>query len=401
MHILQLANKIPYPPKDGGSLAIHAVTEGLLRAGSTLKVVAVNSPKLFTHLQEIDKQYIDKTHFEAVEIDTRVKPLDALLNLFTTNSYNIQRFDAPQFHRKLIEILSNQSFEIVQLESVFMAPYVSTIRKYSKAKIVLRAHNIEHKIWERLALNESKPTKKWYLSLLAKRLKKYEVKMLNRYDGIATISSIEMNELKNSGCHIPIAHIPFAMDVKNKQVEACEEEKYSVFSLAAMDWQPNIEGLNWFLENVWNKILQSIPQAKFYVAGRNMSKEWMSKKYQNVIMVGEVKDAQHFVADKSVMVVPLLSGGGVRIKIIEGFALQKAIVSTATGAEGIEYENEVHLLEANDAESFAAGVCRLLLNDTERRQLAQRARNHAEQFYDIQPATSKLINFYSHLIHTS
>lgn len=400
VHILQIANKIPYPPKDGGSLAIHAISKGLLNAGQYLKVLAVNSPKLFTNIDEIDKHYIDSTHFEAVEIDTRIKPIDAFLNLFSSSSYNIQRFDAPPFHQKLIEILRNQSFDIVHLESVFMAPYVSTIRKFSKAKIVLRAHNVEHKIWERLAFNESNSIKKWYLNLLATRLKNYELQMLNNYDGIAAISSIEQIELKTLGCKIPICHIPFAMDIKNKKIESITEEKYSVFSLAAMDWQPNIEGVNWFLENVWNKILQSIPNAKFYVAGRNMSKEWMQKKYRNVEMVGEVKNAEQFVANKSVMIVPLFSGGGVRIKIIEGFAMQKAMVSTAIGAEGIQYKNGVHLLEANDADTFAANVCKLLLNDVERKQLAENARKHAEVFYDIEPATQKLINFYHQLIST-
>ncbi|HRP38879.1 MAG TPA: glycosyltransferase family 4 protein [Chitinophagales bacterium] len=398
MHILQLANKMPYPPKDGGAMGIHIFTDGLLKAGNTVKVIAVNSPKLYTPLSQIPEAYKIETQFEAVEIDTRIKAKDAFLNLFTNQSYNVIRFDAEAMHQKLAEVLSKHFFDIVQLESIFMAPYIATIRKYSRAKIVLRAHNIEYKIWERLAANETNPLKKWYLHLLAKRLKEYELSMLNQYNGITYITQTEGEVLKNSGCKIPLCHIPFALDVKSKTPSNKAEEKWSVFSLAAMDWQPNLEGLQWFLDNVWQKVLAQMPQAKFYVAGRNMNSEWLQKKYPQVEMLGEIKNASEFIASKSVMVVPLFSGGGVRVKIIEGFAMQKAMVSTAIGAEGIEYQNGVHLLEANDSDMFANMVVELLTNDEKRKNIALNGRKLAEQHYDISEVVQRLTNFYQSLI---
>ncbi|MBX2904177.1 MAG: glycosyltransferase [Chitinophagales bacterium] len=398
MRILQLANKMPFPPKDGGAMGIHIFTEGLLQAGHQVKVIAVNSPKLFTPLHEINQSYKESTQFEAVEIDTRIKPLKALLNLFSNRSYNVERFDAPAMHQKLKEVLATKSFDIIQLESVFMAPYIATIKKYSLAKIVLRAHNIEHKIWERLAANEKNILKKWYLGLLAKRLKQYEINMLNQYHGITYITATEGMQITNLGCRIPTCHIPFAMQVKNKIPILGKEENGSVFSLAAMDWQPNVEGIQWFLDNVWALVLQKIPTAKFYIAGRNMNAHWLQKKYPQVEMVGEVKDANAFITEKSVMVVPLFSGGGVRVKIIEGFAMQKAIVATAIGAEGIEYKNNVHLLEANNSTAFAEQVITLLQNENQRNTIAQNGRKLAEQLYDIGSVITKLTHFYQTLL---
>ncbi|HEY0262729.1 MAG TPA: glycosyltransferase family 4 protein, partial [Chitinophagales bacterium] len=398
MRILQLASKMPYQPKDGGALGIHIFTEGLLQAGNEVKVVAVNSLKLFTPLSEIDETYRAKTNFEAVEIDTRVKPFAAFLNLFTNKSYNISRFESQAMTRKLEEIFAKQDFDIVQLESVFMSPYVDVIRKHSKAKIVLRAHNIEYKIWERLSANEKNPFKKGYLNLLAKRLKKYELSMLNRYDGITYITPDEGKEFQTLDCKIPLCYIPFALNIHSLKTNKINVIKNSVFSLAAMDWQPNLEGVQWFLDEVWNKVLQQIPDAKFYVAGRNMNREWLDKKYPNVEMIGEVKDAKSFIESKAVMIVPLFSGGGVRVKIIEGFANGKAIVSTKIGAEGIAYENGKHLCEANDVNDFANAIVSLLRDENLRKTLETNGRKLAEEQYDIQAVSKKLTEFYQSLI---
>ncbi|MBE9480552.1 MAG: glycosyl transferase family 1, partial [Bacteroidetes bacterium] len=144
MKILMLCNKSPYPPKEGGPIAMNMIIEGLIDANHQVKVLAINTNKYFTNINEIPEEYRKKTNIEAVYIDLSIKPLDAFLNLFTNKSYHVQRFISKNFENKLIEILKNESFDIIQLETLFITPYIETIRKYSKAKIVLRAHNIEH-----------------------------------------------------------------------------------------------------------------------------------------------------------------------------------------------------------------------------------------------------------------
>ncbi|MDW8273222.1 MAG: glycosyltransferase family 4 protein [Chitinophagales bacterium] len=398
MRILQLANKMPYPPKDGGALGIHVFTESLIQAGQTVKVLAVNTPKLFTHPHEIPKEYISKTGFEYVEVDTRVKPLDAFISLVKGESYNIKRFDAPQLHRKIKEILQQQKFDIVQLESVYMAPYIATIRKYTDAKIVLRAHNIEYTIWERLAKSEISILKKYYLQLLATQLRKYETEMINQYDGITYITPEEGKIIEQMGCTKPTCFIPFGIPVSNYKPDSKHEEPYSVFSLGAMNWLPNLEGLKWFLNEIWPRIIKEIPEAKFYIAGRNMSSEWKEKKLPGVIMCGEVENASDFISNKSVMVVPLHSGGGMRVKIIEGFAMQKAIVATSVGAEGIACESGKNILIADKNDDFVRNVVLLLKNNTYRKNIAENARKLAIEQYDIQNLTKRLIDFYTSLI---
>jgi hypothetical protein len=188
MKILQICSKIPFPPKDGGSIAMNILTHGLINAGNTVHVLAVNTPKHFIKDDDIDPVYRKKTSYRSVFIDTSIKPVDAILNLFSSESYNIIRFYSKDFEKVLIESLQSEAYDVIQLETLWVTPYVDVIRKYSKAKIVLRSQNVEYMIWERLAADAANPLKKMYLKLLAGRLKKYELSLLNKYDAIATIT---------------------------------------------------------------------------------------------------------------------------------------------------------------------------------------------------------------------
>ena len=166
MRILQICNKPPYPPQDGGAIGINNVTQGLIEAGHSVKLIAVNPPKHYVNLNELPAEYIRNTGIELVFVDTDVKLVDALLNLFTRKSYHIQRFISSDFSKKLTEILRRETFDIIQVESIFLMGYLEILRKYSAAIVVLRAPNIEFRIWERMTSQAKNPLKKAYLAML-------------------------------------------------------------------------------------------------------------------------------------------------------------------------------------------------------------------------------------------
>ena len=151
MKILQICSKIPYSPKDGGGIAMNILTHGLMEQGNIVHVLAVSTPKHFLSDDDIDADYKSKTAYQSVFIDTSVKSFDAILNLFSSKSYNVVRFYSSAFEKVLIEKLKSEQYDVVQLESLWVTPYLAVIRKHSKAKIVLRSHNVEYMIWERLA----------------------------------------------------------------------------------------------------------------------------------------------------------------------------------------------------------------------------------------------------------
>jgi glycosyltransferase involved in cell wall biosynthesis len=399
MKILQICSKIPFPPKDGGSIAMNILTHGLINAGNTVHVLAVNTPKHFIKDDDIDPVYRKKTSYRSVFIDTSIKPVDAILNLFSSESYNIIRFYSKDFEKVLIESLQSEAYDVIQLETLWVTPYVDVIRKYSKAKIVLRSQNVEYMIWERLAADAANPLKKMYLKLLAGRLKKYELSLLNKYDAIATITELDTVVFKKMGCTIPVIHVPFGIDLEKYKMDDSALEKPSVFHIGAMDWRPNADGINWFLKNVWLDVVAKNPSVKLYLAGRNMPDWLVNLKMENVVIEGEVPDSHAFINSRSVMIVPLTSGGGMRVKIIEGMAFGKTIISTAVGAEGIEYEKGVNLLIANTESEFVDAINTCLNNTSFSDSLGKNARALVEAKYDNQIICNKLSAFYLSLLN--
>ncbi|HZK07535.1 MAG TPA: glycosyltransferase [Bacteroidales bacterium] len=395
MKILFLCNKSPWPPREGGPIAMNAMVEGMAAAGHQVKVLAINTNKYQVDVEKIPQEYRQKTQIETVYLDLSIRPVDAFLNLFSNASYHVQRFISAAFRDKLIEILQNDNYDIVQCETLYLSPYLPVIRAHSKAKIVLRAHNIEHLIWQRVAAITSNPLKKIYLKHLATKLKRYELKVLQKYDGIAAITSTDAAFITKFACTTPVTDIPFGIDTsKYLTPPKVTEEFPSLFHIGAMNWMPNEEGMSWFLKEVWPKVHAQFPDLKFYVAGRAMPDWLLNLNTENVEVVGEVDDAAIFIASKAIEVVPLFSGSGIRIKIIEGMALGKAIVSTTIGAEGIRVTHAKDIMLADTADDFAEAISRCVEDAAFCRQLGDNARQLIHLHHNNADLMRKLSEFY-------
>lgn len=398
MRILQICNKPPFPPVDGGCVAMNAMTSGLLACGHSVKILTISTQKHPFLQTRIPESYFKKTSIETVYIDTSLRVSKGLKNLLSKDSYNVERFYSKNFEAKLEQILKNETFDIVQFESIFVAPYLKTIKQFSQAKTVLRAHNVEHLIWQRMAFQTSNPLKKWYLSFLAKRLKEYEMKMLKEFNGIATITAEDKNYFVKNNIQTKSAVFPLGIDSeKYKPVQMSEVEFPSIFHLGSMDWMPNEQAIKWFLEKVWMDIHVSYPDLKLYLAGKNMPEWLQALQMPNVIISGEVENAQDFMRQKAIMVVPLLSGGGMRVKIIEGMALGKVIISTAIGAEGIEAKDGEHLLIADTPGQFVQQIGKCVNTKDFYNRISINAHKIAITNYDYKEIAKRISNFYTEL----
>lgn len=396
MRVLFLCNKSPYPAREGGPMAMNSLIEGLIQAGHQVKVLAVNSEKYNVREDEIPESYRKETGIELVDLDLRIRPLDAFLNLFTTQSYHIERFISADFTKKVREVLQRQKFDVVQLETLFMAPYVATIREYSKARIVLRAHNIEHLIWKRLSQQALNPLKKWYLAHLTRTLKRYELKTLGMVDGIAAITRKDAAFFRGLTA-TPVIDIPFGIQLPALNNENVVKRNPSFFHIGSMNWMPNEEGIKWFVQEVWPKITSQHPELVYYLAGRYMP-TWLKTGIKpQLVVVGEVEDAGAFVAQHDVAIVPLLSGSGIRIKIIEAMAAGKTVITTEIGAEGILYQNNHNILIANTKLDFVNAVSRIINKPGLYHEIGANARKLIEEVYDNKQIVRRLLIFYENI----
>lgn len=396
MRILQLCPKPPLPAKDGGCLATHTITKGLIADGHKVKILTVFTPKHDFYPENLDPDYVEKTQIEGVYIDTRVNAVDAFASFMTADSYNINRFFSTDFDIKLTRLLSREKFDIIHIESLFMTTYLHTIRRLSKAPIVLRAHNLEYEIWEKLASGTKNTIKKTYLKYLSSKLKSYELSMLSAVTGIAAISEEDKARIRKLGIKKPVVTIPFGIDVERYAPKHTQQEQ-ALFHLGAMDWLPNVEGVRWFLERIWPSIHAHYPNLKLYLAGRALPETWDVKNAPNVIIVGEVEQVQDFMNSKSIMIVPLLSAGGMRVKIIEGLAMEKAIVSTTIGTEGIPITPGVELLVANTAEEWLKAIYELIDQPNRVKELGENGRKFVERHFDNKVINAQLVQFYKEL----
>ncbi len=353
MKILQVTNKVPYPAKDGGAIACMNFTRGFSLLGHQVTVLSMNTRKHHVLMEEIPETVRDLADFKLVEVPAGITRLSAMLNLiFSQKPYSAVRFISKSFEMELARLLKENSFDIIQLEGLYVCPYIPVIRKYSSAKIVYRAHNIEHEIWNRTAAL-AEGFERWYLKNLSKRIKRFEKSMINSYDLLVPITERDgmiLDKLGNTKPrHVSQTGIDSSMLIPNSK----NLEHPSLFHIGSLDWAPNQEGLIWFLDNCWNDIHQKYPELNFYIAGRN-APVWFQRKLSlpNIIYKGEVADAYEFINSKSIMVVPLNSGSGMRIKIIEGMALGKPIITTTIGTEGISTTSGKNIIVAEDKAGF-------------------------------------------------
>lgn len=395
MRILQLMNKVPWPPKDGGAIACLNMTKGFSMLGNEVTVLSMNTSKHHIRMKDMPADIRSKADFRLVEVPATLSWIEAAFNLvFSKLPYNAQRFISDDFSVELVKLLSEKKFDVIQLEGLYLCPYIPVIRKYSDALIAYRAHNIEYEIWDRTA-KLSNGLRSKYLQNLSRRIKRFEISYLNQYDLLIPITDRDGQILDALGNTKPKHTSQTGIDFASLVPTAKKLEFPSLFHIGALDWAPNQEGLIWFFDKCWPRIHRDYPEVKFYLAGRN-APEWFERriKLEGVEYLGEINDAYDFINSKAIMVVPLFSGSGMRIKIIEGMSLGKPIVTTDIGTEGIPTENENNILIANNEEQFTGAITRLINN----RELADRIGTNAIEFiqqkFDNLSQAGSLIEFY-------
>ncbi|HEY0977885.1 MAG TPA: glycosyltransferase [Flavobacteriales bacterium] len=397
MRILQLCHKPPFPPVDGGTKAMHNITQGLLDEGHEVKVVCISTPKHPLRPEELPVGYRERTEIEGIFVDTSINAVDAFADLVTADNYNVSRFFSPDLDLLLQRMLARRKFDLIHLESLFMAPYIGTLRRYSKAPIVLRSHNLEHVVQQRIASGERNPLKRPYRKLLARQLRNYEHGTLARVNAVAAISPEDAEHFRRIHPRTPVSVVPFGVDPP-AQAPPWNEGPLRFFHLGSMDWAPNEEGVRWLLREVWPLLIGRHPEARLHLAGNHMPKDLLKAQLAGVSVEGYVHDAQAWMGERQVMVVPLLSAGGMRVKIIEGMALGRCIISTPRGAEGIACTDGHDVLLAKDAAGFAERMAQVLREPELARRVGREARALVVERYSNARSLERLIELYRKLV---
>ncbi len=399
MKILFLCKKFPYPLRDGESIAVSNLCRELKALGCDLSLLSMNTSKHYSNPSSLPADYNYFTSIHSVDLDNTIKPWKAIASIVSGESYHVRRFKSGVFRTKLIEILKNETFDIIQLETLYLAPYVDTIREYSNARIVMRAHNVEHEIWERITQNTGSNLRKLYLAYLTRKLKEYEIEQFPRYDYLVTLTERDLNQFLEKGYANGASAAPIGFDTDAYPYSMPQfGPEMSLCFIGSLDWMPNMEGLMWFLTNCWPKIHLRWPKITFHIAGRNTPMNLLEMKLPNVTIHGEVSDAAEFINKHSVMIVPLFSGSGMRVKIVEGMVMGKVIITTSLGKEGIGGRDHEDFLLAENAHQFTEAVEFCVKHPDKALEIGSHAQVQASQQFNSNHAAQRILDIYHRLL---
>ena len=362
MKVLVLSHKPPFPIIDGGCFAM---TQFLKNLSSIETIEQIEYFSIHTHKHPFvpeDFPEIKNVNFSSSFVDTKIYFIDALISIIKKKSYNISRFYSKSVKRELEQLCKKMNFDIVIFEGLFTTIYQKDIQGFSNAKFGYRAHNIEHEIWQQLAKKERNSIKKYFLKLLAKNLKTKELELINSVDFILPLSSkddVNINAISKN----PSFHIPVSIDNQKQKIDF---SSISICFIGSFNWIPNREGIVWFIKNIFPRIKENYPEISINIAGIESEKIIELKGLDGVNVKGFVKNSSDFLLENGIFIAPLISGSGVKIKVLEALSLGLPCVLTEIAAEGLDLPASIKI--SKTADEFTTDLLHLIRNESARKQ---------------------------------
>ncbi len=389
MKILFITSQFPFPPDSGWNIRVfnfirflserHRIT---LLSFYTEKDNLANFSELTKHCSEI----------YPLKRSSSYNPLDLVKGMFTRIPFSIWNYRSRKMEKKAKEIISSRKYDVIQVEDIHMSQYLPWDCSGLK---ILDMHNVESEYLERFSEIEKNVFKKYYASLTAGKLKKYEVTNSKKFDICLAVSEKDLKTFQLFAQPKIMEVIPNGVNLSYFTPAGVEADPSTLLFLGKLDYRPNVDALVYFMEKIWPRLIEKIPEAKFVVVGKDLPENLRnSLKSRNVILKGYVEDIRKVLSGCAVMVVPLRYGGGTRIKILEAFAMGKPVVSTSLGCEGIEVHSGEEILIADTPESFADSVVEVLTDPDLSKKLSQKGRGLVQEKYDWEKITWKLEEIY-------
>ena len=349
---------------------MDSLTTGLLEEGHRVKVLTLHTHKHPFSETDVTPAYLEATECEAVFAETELNLRDAFSHVVTGESYHLSRFHVPEMERAIEDNLRERVFDVIILESLFTTSYIPAIRRLSDAELVLRAHNVEHQLWQEVSAGMGQGPKKWLLDLFQNKLYDEEVRITGEVDAIVAITAKDAQWFEHAmasqrqDVEGRVTSVPFGLDVEGRKHDCIQQSPTTVLHLGAMDWTPNVQGVTWLKDEVWPGVHLALPQTELLLAGRNMPESWASQPDQGIRMLGEVESAEDTYDTPCAVVVPLHAGSGMRVKLAEALASGRPVITTSKGMEGLALTHEEHVIVANTTEEMQAALIRVLKDES-------------------------------------
>jgi glycosyltransferase involved in cell wall biosynthesis len=375
------------------------LTLSLGRAGAEVDVLSLNQAKF-----PVDRvgaaAALAPARLEAVDIDTSGFLGAAIRRRTLRAPMLVARFYSRRFVRALRERLRAVPYDVVQIEGQFLLPYVPAIRKETRAPIVLRAQNVEFRIWERLAQQQS-GMHSLALHHIARTLGAWETAHLDDCDALVPIAEEDERDFRALGATKPSFVSPCGVDT-SEPVPVAEIDRHRVYFIGSMHYRPNQEAVRWLADELWPRVIAIEPLARLTVAGSGFPDALRAHlASRGIAVAADVPDVRAFSAPFRAMLAPLFSGSGMRIKVLEAMALGKPVIATPLGAGGIDVTPGENILLAGDVNGLARHVVECIDDDALAERIGLAARALIVERYDAGRLALQLLEFYERLLRNA
>jgi sugar transferase (PEP-CTERM/EpsH1 system associated) len=302
-----------------------------------------------------------------------------LMNLFSTFPYSVVKHTTERFRQRMWGLLRAKKYDLVHCE---WTPYARYLGDAGQVPSVIATHNVESQIWFRRAQQSRTLAGNLFFWLQGSKMEVFERAVLRQASAVTAVSEQEAAQIRSWGAR-EVVRVDNGVDLEYFAPDTADVNANEIVYVGSLDWQPNVDAVSYFVEEVLPLLRAKSPDAKLTVIGRKPSAKWAEsmQKHKGVEVVGEVPDVRPYLSRAAVVVVPLRIGGGTRLKILEAMAMKKAVVSTTVGAEGLEVEDGVHLRVADAPEAFAQRTVELMTSPDLRERMGEKARQRVEERY--------------------
>jgi sugar transferase (PEP-CTERM/EpsH1 system associated) len=394
--ILFLTPQMPYPPQQGTAIRNYNLMAQVASRHEVHLLSFAENPPSREQLGALGKVCATVRSVQA-PIRTRLGRVWALA---TSSLPDIAfRLDSPAFRQELQSVLRELQPDVVQLEGLEMAAYGTLTTSAAPAtRLVYDGHNAEYLLQKRIFQADAKRPGRWpgaaYSLLQWKRLQRYEADTCRNVSHVIACSASDAAALQEIAPGVLPIIVPNGVDTELFRpgvVPAMQLGVQAMVFTGKMDFRPNVDAMLWFAQSVLPLIRERSPSAHLYVVGKNPHARLAALRANpGVTLTGYVEDVRPYVRGAAVYVVPLLTGGGTRLKVLEAMAMAKALVTTALGCEGIDAEPGRDLVVADNPGAFAEQVLALFSDEARAARLGQAARDFVVAHFDWRSVTRQL-----------
>jgi polysaccharide biosynthesis protein PslH len=377
MHILWIKTELLHPVDKGGKIRTYQTLKHL-KAVHDVTYVTLDDGSAAPEADALAEEYchdLIRIPFAAPAKGTGAFYADLARNVFSGLPYAVSRYRSPALRDAIRSLVRERRVELVVCD--FLTPSINVPHDLGVPTLLFQ-HNVEAAIWERHATVATHPVTRAYMREQWRRMREFEGRECRRFDHVVAVSDADRDTFARDYGVASVSSVPTGVDVDffrpSGESGAAPARAREIVFTGSMDWMPNEDGLGWFTADILPRIRARIPDATLAIVGRNPTARIRAlAALPGVEVTGTVPDIRPFLERCAVVIVPLRVGGGTRLKIYEAMAMEKAIVSTTIGAEGLPVTDAADIRIADDAASFADAVVQLLANPGDATRLGRAA----------------------------